>query len=134
MAQHGKSRSSTPEDLQYLLQLHSNLLDDLLTLGDVLAGLLAGEALPRAADGKALLVQQTAYLPNDQYVAALVVAPVPPSLYRFELRELLLPVTQYMRLDAAQLADFTDGEVSFARNGRQFAIVSRFQHMPLLAP
>ena len=40
-----------------------------------------------------------------------------PTLTKAELAELLFPVAQHVRLHAAQIADLTDGEVTFGRNG-----------------
>jgi hypothetical protein len=48
---------------------------------------------------------------------ALVIAAITPSFDRTELRELLLPIPQNMRLDATQLAHLTNGEVAFGWNG-----------------
>jgi hypothetical protein len=48
----------------------------------------------------------------------LVVAPVAPPLYGFELGELLLPVAQDMWLDAAEFTDFTDGEIALTGDRR----------------
>ena len=86
---------------------------------DVGARLLAVELVARAADGEALVVQQAADLADDDHVLALVVAAVAAALHRLELRELLLPIAQHVRLDAAQLADFADGEVALAGDRRQ---------------
>lgn len=49
----------------------------------------------------------------------LVVATVSTPLHRAQLRELLLPITEHVRFDAAQIADFTDGEIAFRRNGKK---------------
>src|SRR6185295_18681609 len=71
------------------------------------------EAVARAADGEAFLVQQLADA---------------AALHRLELRELLLPVTQHVRLHAAQLAHFADGEVALRRNRRQFSFPAAWLH------
>jgi hypothetical protein len=75
------------------------------------------QPVARAADGEALVVQQVADAPDQQHLVVLVVAPVAAPLHRLELGELLLPVAQHIRLDAAQLAHLTDGEVALGRNG-----------------
>ncbi len=49
----------------------------------------------------------------------LVVAAIAAALYWLELRELLLPVSQHVRLDRAQIADLPDGEVAFGGYSRQ---------------
>ena len=47
----------------------------------------------------------------------LVVAAIATPLHRAQLRKLLLPITEHMRFDPAQVADLTDGEVAFCGNG-----------------
>jgi hypothetical protein len=46
----------------------------------------------------------------------LVVAPVASSLHGAQLRELLLPIPEHMRFNAAQVAHLTDGEIALGRN------------------
>src|SRR5690606_2015038 len=130
----GATAASALEDAQQLFQLHPHLAHDLLALGDVAAGLLALQLLACAADGEALLVQQAPDLADHDHVLALVVAAVAAALHRLELGELLLPVAQHMRLDAAQLAHLADGEVTLARDGGQLVIVPGFQHRLPRAP
>ena len=81
------------------------------------------QAVARAADREALVVQQFADAPDQQHLVVLVVAPVATALHRLELRELLLPVAQHVRLDPAQLAHLTDGEVALGGDGGE-----RFLH------
>lgn len=62
----------------------------------------------------------------------LIVATVATPFNRFQLREFLFPVTQNVRFDTTQLADFTDREVAFCWNGRQcdqFGFVEPFVHL-----
>ena len=47
------------QDLQYLLQFQSHLLDNLLALADIRLGLIARESLSGAADRKSVVIQQT---------------------------------------------------------------------------
>ena len=72
----------------------------------VCCGLLAHrvrfEPVARPVDGESLLVEQVADAADQQYLVVLVVAAVAAALYRLELRELLLPITQHMRLDRAR--------------------------------
>ena len=75
-----------------------------------------------AADGEALFIQQVADAANHQHLVVLVVAPVAAPLDGSQLGELLLPVTQHMRFDAAQLGHFTDGEVALGGNGGQWGV------------
>src|SRR4051812_41909035 len=77
------------------------------------------QLVARAADGEALVVQEVADAPDHQHLVVLVVAAVAPPLHRPQLRELLLPIPEHVRLDAAQLADLTDGEVALGRNSRK---------------
>ena len=47
----------------------------------------------------------------------LVITPIAPSFHRTQLRELLLPITEHVRFDTAQVANFTNREVAFRGNG-----------------
>src|SRR5688572_2947074 len=77
------------------------------------------EAVARAADGEALVVEQLADAADEQHLVVLVVASVAAALDRLQLGEFLLPVAQHMRLHAAQLAYLTDREVALRRDRRQ---------------
>ena len=129
-----KARRSAPQHAQQLFELHAHLLDDLLALAHVDARFFAAELVARTTDREALLVEQRADLANDDDVLALVVAAVAAALHRLELREFLLPVTQHVRLHAAELAHFADREIALAGDRRQFVIILWFQHKPRLAP
>lgn len=118
------------QDQQDFLQLGDHLADELFVLGDVVLGLVAGEALARPADGEALVVEERADLADHQHVLALIIAAISAALHRVELRELLLPVAQHVGLDRAQVADFADGEVALAGNRWQLVVMTWFQHMP----
>jgi len=109
-------------------------MNQLLTLIEINLRIVAREPIAGSADGKALFIEQAAYLANDQHILALIVAPVAAAFDRLELREFLLPIAQHMRLDAAQIAHLADREVALPRNRRQIAIVAWFQHMPRRAP
>ena len=119
---------SAAKNLDQLFQFQPHLMDELLALIEIHLCIIACEAVPCSADGKALLVQQAAYLPDDQHVLALIIAAVAAPLDGFELREFLLPVAQNVRLDAAQVADLADGEVALSRDRRQLAVIAWFQH------
>jgi len=77
------------------------------------------ETVTRAADGESLVVEQVAYAPDQKHFVVLVVTAVAAPLDRLELRKLLLPISQHVRLDAAQLAHFADGEIALRRDRRQ---------------
>ena len=129
------SRPRLPsQNLDQLFELEAHLVDELLALIEIDLRVVAGETVARPADGEALFVQQASNLPDDQYVLTLIVPPVAAALNGLQLRELLFPVAQHVRLHAAQIAHLADGEVALPRNRRQIAIVAWFQHMPRRAP
>ena len=70
------------------------------------------QLVARTTDGEALLVQQIAYAPDHQHLVVLVIAAITSPLHGPQLRELLLPIPQHMRLDATQLTNLTNGEVA----------------------
>src|ERR1700722_2809799 len=125
---------SAAQDLDQLFELEPHLVNELLTLIEVDLRIIAGEAVARAADGKALFIQQAAYLPDDQHVLPLIIPAVAAALDRLQLREFLFPVAQDVGLYAAEIAGLTDGEIALSRNRRQFAIVAWFQHTPRRGP
>jgi len=47
----------------------------------------------------------------------LVVAPIATTLDGIELVEFLFPVSKYMRLHLAEVADLSNGEIALSRNG-----------------
>lgn len=67
----------------------------------------------------------------------LIITTVATALYRFELAELLFPVSEYVWLDAAQFANFSNREITFGRNRGQrlfrrvFRIVFHYRKAPL---
>jgi len=116
------------EYVQHVFQFDDHLLDHLVVAGGLLDVGVAGELLTGATDGEALLVEQAPDLADGEHVLALVVATVAAPLYRLELGEFLLPVAQHVRLDVAQLADLTDGEVALAGDRRQLVVMTGFEH------
>src|SRR5579862_6177485 len=116
------------QDLHQVFELDPHLLDDLLALAQVGARFFARELVARAADGEALVVEQAPDLADDDHVLPLVVAAVAAALHRLELRELLLPIAQHVRLHAAELAHLSDGEVALARDDRQLSVILWLQH------
>src|SRR5690606_41616789 len=126
--------ASALHQLKQVLEFPAHLLDHLRgQAGLDLAG-LALQALAGAGNGVALFVQERANLPDHQHVMALVVAPVAAPLDRLEAGEFRLPVAQHVRLDVAQLADFTDGEVALGRDRRELAVTAWIQHRLPPAP
>jgi hypothetical protein len=57
----------------------------------------------------------------------LVIAAIATSFDGPQLREFLLPLAQNLRLDATQLAHFTDGEIAFSRYGWERTVHERQQ-------
>src|SRR4051794_10119937 len=71
-----------PQNLHQLFKLEPHLLDDLLALSHVGPRLLATKLVARAADGEALLIEQTSDLTDHDHVLTLVVAAVATTLHR----------------------------------------------------
>src|SRR6185295_9555991 len=94
----------------------------------VVAGNGVVQAVARPADGEAFLVEQLADAPDQQHLVVLVIAPVAAALDRFQLRELLLPVAQDVRLHPAEIADFTDREVALGRDRRKINFPAAWLH------
>ena len=120
------------QQFENFFQFRAHLPDDLLALRRIRFCFVARQFLPRTADGKPIVIQQAAYLPDNQHILTLVIAPVTASLYRLELRKFLFPVPEHMRLYGTKVAHFTNGEIAFTRNWWQFVVIPRFQHRPLL--
>src|SRR5689334_19510266 len=127
-------KSSATQHAQELFEFHAHLFDDLLTLAHVDASLFARELVSRTTDGEALLVQQAADLADDDDVLPLVVPAVTAALHGLQLRKFLLPVTQHVRLHAAELAHFPDREIALAGDCWEFVVILWFQHTLRLEP
>src|SRR5690606_22117701 len=116
----GKAGGTTPEltsqDKQQFFQFQANLADHLLRLSQVFLGLIARQALAGSTDGEALVIQQRADLADQHHVVALIVAAVAAPLDRLELRKLLFPIAEHVRLDRTELTYFADSEISFGRD------------------
>ncbi len=88
-------------------------------------------------DGETLIVQELPNASYQEYFMVLVIAPVSPSLYGLELGELLFPVSENVRLDPAEFADFSNSEIALGRNRRQrlfwrvFRLVFHYRKAPL---
>src|SRR5579862_1055468 len=111
----GDNRSAA-QYAQHFFELEPYLPYDLLALADVAAGFIAAELVARTANRESLLIQQAANLTDDDDILTLVVTAIAAPLDGFELRKLLLPVTQHVRLDAAQITNLTDRKVTLAGN------------------
>src|SRR5450759_3134973 len=74
------------------------------------------ETVTRSVDGKAMLIEQFADATDEQHFVVLVITAVATALERLELRELLLPITQQVRFDAAQIAHLANGEITLGGN------------------
>lgn len=75
------------------------------------------EPVARTANGEALVIEQVADAAHHQHFMVLVVATIAAALHGAQLRELLFPVAQDVRLDPAQLCHLADGEVTLGRYG-----------------
>jgi len=122
------------ENLDQFFELEPHLVDELLALIEIDLRIVAGKAVARAADREPLFVEQAPNLPNDEHILALIVTPIAAPLDRLQLRKFLLPVAQHVRLHAAQIAHFADGEVALPRDRRQFGVIAWFQHTPRRGP
>jgi hypothetical protein len=70
-------------------------------------------------DGEPLLIKQVANTANHENFVVLVIPAIAAALDGPELRELLLPISEHMRLDTTKLAHFTDGEIALGGYGRE---------------
>ncbi len=122
------------QDSEDILQLDTNLLDNLLTLTRVGAGLVARKLLSCAADCETVLIEKASDLPNDEHILTLIVAPIAAPFDRFELREFLLPISEDVRLYSAQIAHFANREIALTWDRREFVVIPGFQHRLLLVP
>src|SRR5258706_13937252 len=97
-------------------------MNQLLALVEVHLRVVAREAVPCAADGKPLFIQQAPYLPDDQHVLALIVPAGVAGAERLEAGGILLPKAEHKPLEARQSADFTHGEITLPRAAGQIAV------------
>jgi len=70
--------------------------------------MITRQSLSGATDRKAVVIQQTPDLADNQHVLSLVIAAIAAPFDRFQLWKLLFPVTQYMRLYSTQVTYLTD--------------------------
>src|SRR6185369_3930187 len=103
-------------------------------LGLLLVRARVVEAVARAADGEALLVQELADAADEQHLVVLVVAAVAAALHGLQLGEFLLPVAKHVRLHPAELAHLTDGEVALCGNRRKLSFPAALLHAVLSPP
>ena len=122
------------QDLQYFFKFQSHLTHDLVGNAHLHPSLMALQTRARAGNGEALVVEQRADLADHQHIVALVIAAVAAALDRLEVGKFLLPIAQHVRLDAAQLADFANGEIAFRRDGGEFGVIPLIQHSLRLLP
>jgi len=74
--------ASAPKNLDQLFEFQAHLMNELLALVEIHLRIIAREAISGAANGKSLLIQQAADLPNDQHVLSLVIAAIAAPLHR----------------------------------------------------
>src|SRR5262249_46360203 len=92
------------------------------------------EPVAGTADGEALVVKELADTADEKGFVMLVITPVAAALDGVQLREFLLPITEHVRLDAAQLAHFADGEVALRRDRRQLGAAMTCFHGSSVPP
>ena len=124
----------TSQDSKDILKLDTDLLDDLLALTCVIAGLVTRKFLSCAADRETILIKKASDLPNDEYILTLIIASVASPFDRFELREFLLPVSENVGLHSAQIAYFTNREIALTWDRGKLVVIPGFQHRLLLVP
>ena len=71
------------QDVKKLLEFHAYLLDDLLTLGYIRLRIFASQPLSCATNRKTIIIQQAAYLTNDQNVLTLIITTIAAPFHRF---------------------------------------------------
>ena len=89
---------SRPEHAQQVFKFTTHLLHHLLAVIYIIFHIFTRQALARTADGKAVFIQQVADLAHHDHILALVIAAITTPFKGRELGELLLPITQYVRL------------------------------------
>ena len=77
------------------------------------------EFVARTDDGKTLVIEKLANSANDRDLMVLVIATVTAPFHWTQLLELLLPITEHVRFNTAQITNLTNGEVAFRRNGKK---------------
>src|SRR5207248_1198845 len=92
------------------------------------------QAVPRAADGEAFLVEEFADAADEQHLVVLVVAPIAAALDGLQLGKFLLPIAQHVRLHAPQVAHLTDSEVALRRDRRELSLPAAWLHAVLSPP
>src|SRR5690606_13691989 len=68
------------------------------------------------ADGESLVIQELPDAPDHEHFMVLVIAAVASPLHGAQLRELLLPIPEYVWFDSAQIPHFANGEIAFGWN------------------
>lgn len=82
------------------------------------------EAMAGAVDRKSLLVKEVADAADQQHLVVLVIPTVAAALDRLQLRELLLPITEHVRLDRTEVTYLADGEIPLGGDGWQLGFSS----------
>ena len=71
------------QDVKKLLEFHTYLLDDLLTLRDIRLRMFASQPLSCATNRKTIIIQEATYLTNDQNVLKLIITTIAAPFHRF---------------------------------------------------
>lgn len=118
-------------DCQHGIWIYRNAIDWQVVIATSVQN-TAVEFVACAADREALFVEQFAYAAYQQHFVMLIIPTVTASFDRLQLRKFLLPIAQDVWFDAAEFADFTDREVTFGwnwRQWRQFRFIDPFVHL-----
>src|SRR5439155_13998500 len=82
------------------------------------------EAMTGAVDRKSLLVKEVANATDQQYLMVLVIATIAAALDRLQLRKLLLPIAEHVRLDRTEVTYLADCEIPLGGDGWQLGFSS----------
>lgn len=107
--------SSRSQYAKQVLKFRAQLTNHLLRLSVVVFHGITRKVQPRSAYRVAILIQQASYLADKHDVVPLIISAITSALYRFKIWKLLFPVTEYVGLYQAQVADFANREVAFVR-------------------
>ena len=82
------------------------------------------EPMARAVDRESLLVEEVADAADQQHLVVLVIAAVAAALDRLQLRELLLPIAEHVRLDRTEVTYLADREIPLGGDGWKLGLSS----------
>lgn len=123
------------EDGDDFIDLLDQARNNFAFYGQGLTGFLSGrfiiQLIPGAADRESFKVKERSDPADELNLMTLVIPPVATAFYRVELIKLLFPVSEYVRFDGTQIADFTDCEIPLTGNRRKSRVVALIKHVVL---